>query len=189
MLSSMSMRTTWTLAAALGASYALPGGHVDISSSGFVELTPEDTPAMTTLHVRLALSNLSSEQPWAFDATRVTLDAGSLRERPTFVSSELPTVPIAVLDRGASTAVDLYFALPDAHIDLAGARLSWVIATGVGTLTEHTRLAAVSSEHRTSGGGHWWFDPTHEWPRFYHRDGKLVPRPPAHVLITRPPSS
>jgi hypothetical protein len=207
------MRTTLVLllATALGSAYApnratgwndgyrsvireLPGGRAEVASFGLVELTPDDTPAMTTLHVRLALSNTSADQPWAFDATRVTLDLGNLHERATFANSDRPTLPIAILDRGESAVVDLYFALPPPPIDLSHFGVSWVISTGEGTRVERTRFvtddiapAFVTVAHRTGWGGQWWFDPHHEWSRFYHRDGIIVPRPPVHVLVTRPP--
>ena len=200
-----------TLATALGAAYApngatgwndgyrslvreLPGGRAEVASFGLVELTPDDTPAMTTLHVRLALANTSSEQPWAFDATRVTLDLGNLHEHPTFANSDRATLPVAILGRGETATVDVYFALPSRPIDLSHFGVSWLVSTGGGTRIERTRFATderapsfVAVVRRPGWGRTWWFDPKHEWPRFYHRDGIIVPRPPTHVLVTRPP--
>lgn len=199
------------LATALGAAYApmgatgwndgyrsltreLPGGRAEVASFGLVELTPDDTPAMTTLHVRLTLSNTSGDQPWAFDAARVTLDLGALHERPTIVNSDRPTLPIVILDRGETATMDLYFGLPRPPIDLSHFGVSWIVSTGGALRVERTRFSAdelaptlIAVTRRVGWGRQWWFDPTHEWARFYHRDGIIVPRAPTHVLVTRPP--
>jgi len=213
MLNEGYMRTTVMilLATALGAAYApsggtgwndgyrsvvreLPGGRAEVVSFGIVELTPDDTPATTTLHVRLVLANTSADQPWAFDATRVTLDLGNCHERPTFANSDRPTLPLAILDRGETAVVDLYFAVPPPPLDLSHFGVTWAVATGEGLRIERTRFvtddtapAFVTVTHRTGWGRTWWFDPSHEWSRFYRRDGIIVPRPPTHVLVTRPP--
>jgi len=173
----------------------LPGGRAEVASFGVVELTPDDTPATTTLHVRLALANTSGDQPWAFDATRVTLDLGAVHERPTFANSDRPTLPIAIVDRGETAIVDLYFALPAPPLDLSHFGVSWIVSTGEGLRVERTRFtvdelapAFVSVAHRTGWGRTWWFDPAHEWSSFDHHDGIIVPRPPTRVLVTRPPA-
>lgn len=172
----------------------LPGGRAEVVSFGIVELTPDDTPAMATLHVRLSLANTSGDQPWAFDATRVTLDMGPVHERPTFANSDRPTLPLAVIDRGETSIVDLYFALPPPPIDLSHFGVSWVVSTGEGLRLERTRFAAdelapafVTVARRAGWGANWWFDPAHEWSGFHHQDGIIVPRPPTRVLVTRPP--
>jgi len=172
----------------------LPGGRAEVASFGLVELTPDDTPAMTTMHVRLVLANTSGDAPWAFDARRMTLDLGALHERPTFANSDQQTLPLAILDRGETAIVDLYFAVPPPPLDLSHFGVSWIVSTGEGILLERTRFTAdelapayLSVAHRTGWGARWWFDPAHEWARFYDRDGIIVPRPPTHVLVTRPP--
>ncbi len=172
----------------------LPGGRAEITSFGLVELTPNDEPAMTTMHLRLALANTSGDQPWSFDATRVMFDLGALHERPTFANSDGATLPIVILDRGESSVVDLYFALPARPMDLSHFGVSWIVSAGDTTRVERTRFAAdelapsfVTINHRVGWGHHWWFDPAHEWSRFYDRDGIIVPRPPTRVLVTRPP--
>jgi hypothetical protein len=172
----------------------LPGGRAEVSSFGLVELTPGGEPAMTTVHLRLALANTSGDQPWSFDATRVLLDLGPVHERPTFANSDGATLPIVILDRGESAVVDLYFALPPRPMDLSHFGVSWIVSTGGATRVERTRFAAdelapgfVTVNHRVGWGRYWWFDRTHEWSRFDHRDGVIVPRSPTRVLVTRPP--
>ena len=173
---------------------ALVGGTVQITSFGLVELTPDDTPAMATMHVRMVIANTSDRSPWAFDASTVTLDLGALHEKATLVNSDLATLPIAILDRGEDATVDMYFALPTPPLDLSHFGVSWLVSTGAGTRIEHTRFfpdeaspPVVTIAHRAGWGTTWWFDPSHEWSRFYHRAGIMVPRPPTRVLVTRPP--
>src|SRR6478672_349844 len=84
----------------------LPAGQVDIASFGLVQLTPDDTPAMPTLHVRLVLSNHSDRAPWAFDAGTAMLVIGDWRERATFANSDRATLPVVILDRGETALVD-----------------------------------------------------------------------------------
>jgi hypothetical protein len=172
----------------------LPAGQVDVASFGLVELTPDETPAMPTLHVRLVIANQSDRQPWAFDARTAVLELGDWRERATFANSDRATLPVVILDRGDTALVDLYFALP-AHGDLDHFAVAWQLSTGQGLRAERTRFFAevaphvpAAVTHRTGWGSHWWFDPAHEWASFYHQDGVITPRPPEHVLVTGPPS-
>lgn len=172
----------------------LPGGQVDVASFGLVELTPDGTPAMSTLHVRLVIANASDRTPWAFDATTAMLELGPWHERATFANSDRATLPVVILDRGQTALVDLYFALPPPPADLSHFGVAWQLSTGQGVRTERTRFVvdemvppAIAVTHRTGWGEHWWFDPAHEWSTFYHHDGRITPRPPTRVLITGPP--
>lgn len=174
----------------------LPAGQVDIASFGIVQLTPDDTPAMPTLHVRLVVTNQSDRTPWAFDARTTMLGLGDWRERATFANSDRATLPVVILDRGETALVDLYFALPPACTDVSQFDVAWRLSTGQGLRDEHARFviddtrspdAAVT--HRIGWGTRWWFDPAHEWASFYHQDGVITPRPPARVLVTKPPVS
>lgn len=170
----------------------LPAGQVDVASFGLVQLTPDDTPAMTTLHVRLVITNQSDRTPWAFDARTVQLELGDWHERPTLANSDRATLPVVILDRGQTSLVDLYFALP--ACELSQFAVAWQLSTGQGMHNERTRFviddahpAPAAVTHRTGWGAHWWFDPAHEWSSFYHQDGIITPRPPSRVLVTRPP--
>jgi hypothetical protein len=172
----------------------LPAGQVDVASFGLVELTPDDTPAMRALHVRLVIANQSDRAPWAFDARTTQLEVGDWRERATFANSDRATLPVVILERGDSALVDLYFALP-ARCDLASFAVAWQLSTGQGMRTERTRFvvdhtpsATAAITHHAGWGPRWWFDPAHEWSSFYRHDGIITPRPPSHVLVTRPPS-
>ncbi|HSN26231.1 MAG TPA: hypothetical protein VLT45_08095 [Kofleriaceae bacterium] len=172
----------------------LRGGFVEVASFGLVELTPDDTPAMSTLHVRLVVANESDRAPWAFDVSKVTLELGRFHEAATLANSDLATLPIAILDRGERATIDAYFELPPPPADLSHFGVTWQVSTGAGVRLERTRFVVddqrppfMSIEHRVGWGSIWWFDPAHEWSRFYHRAGTIVPRPPTHVLVTRPP--
>lgn len=169
----------------------LPAGQVDVASFGLVQLTPEDTPAMPTLHVRLVIANQSDRAPWAFDATTTLLDLGDLRERATFANSDRATLPVVILDRGETALVDLYFALPTERRDIGDFAVSWQLSTGQGVRTERTQFlvekpvpAGGPVTHRTGWGTRWWFDPAYEWSSFYRQDGIITPRPPTRVLVT-----
>jgi hypothetical protein len=172
----------------------LPAGQVDVASFGLVELTPDDTPAMSTLHVRLVIANEWDRVPWAFDARTATLDLGTWHERATFANSDRATLPIVILDRGETALVDLYFALPATPMDLTQFGVSWQLATGQGMRIERTPFAVDDTRgsrgevtHRAGWGRQWWFDPAHEWAAFYRQDGVITPRPPSRVLVTLPP--
>ena len=172
----------------------LRGGSVEVASFGLVELTPDDTPAMSTLHVRLAIANTSDRAPWAFDISKVTLDLGSFHENVTMANSDLATLPVVILDRGEHATIDAYFALPAPPVDLSHFGVTWQVSTGAGVRLERTRFVVddqrppfMPIEHRAGWGSVWWFDPTHEWTHFYHRAGTMIPRPPTRVLITQPP--
>jgi hypothetical protein len=172
----------------------LPAGQVDVASFGLVELTPDDTPAMPALHVRLVIANQSDRAPWAFDARTTQLEIGDFRERATFANSDRATLPVVILDRGETVLVDLYFALP-AHCDVASFAVAWQLSTGQGMRTERTQFVADPTPsatgaitHAAGWGPRWWFDPAHEWSSFYRQDGVVTPRPPSHVLVTRRPA-
>lgn len=172
----------------------LPAGQIDVASFGIVELTPDETPAMPALHVRLIIANQSDRAPWAFDARTTMLELGDWRERATFANSDRATLPVVILDRGDTALVDLYFALP-ADCDLARFAVAWQLSTGQGMHVEHTQFVVdrspappVEAVHPTGWGPRWWSDPAHEWASFYHQDGTITPRPPRHVLVTRPPA-
>lgn len=173
----------------------LPAGQVDVASFGLVELTPDDTPAMPALHVRLVIANHSDRAPWAFDARTTQLELGDVRERATFANSDRATLPVVILDRGETVLVDLYFALPAHCGDLASFAVAWQLSTGQGMRTvrthfdaDHTPSATAAITHHAGWGPRWWFDPAHEWSSFYRQDGVITPRPPSHVLVTRPPA-
>jgi hypothetical protein len=175
-------------------SHELPAGQVDIASLGVVQLTPDDTPAMSTLLVRVIVANHSDRTPWAFDARTAMVALGDWHERATFANSDRGTLPVVILDRGETALVDLYFALPSAPADLSRFDLAWQLSTGQGLRDDQTRFIVddarpqtVTVTHRAGWGSRWWFDPAHEWASFYHQDGVITPRPPARVLVTQPP--
>jgi hypothetical protein len=173
----------------------LPAGQVDIASFGLVQLTPDDTPAMPTLHVRLVVANQSDRAPWAFDARTAMLVIGDWRERATFANSDRATLPVVILERGETALIDLYFAVPARPTDLSHFDVTWQLATGQELRDERTRFHLEDSApspaaitHRAGWGNRWWFDPSHEWASFYHQDGVITPRSPTRVLVTQPPS-
>ena len=166
----------------------LPHGTIEVASYGLVEVAPEDSPLMTTLHVRLALHNSNDEVPWTMDLADTTLALGDARLHPTLVNSDLGTLPIVIVDRTSSATVDLYFAVPPRAPD--GFAVTWAVTTSAGVLRERTSFAVDRSTTPRRGirlllgaGKRWWFDPKYEWTAYRHRPGAITTKPPTHVFI------
>lgn len=174
-----------------------PRGRVELASYGLAELTPDGGLPMTALHVRMTVANQRDDVPWSIDFTRTRLDIpGEHRIAPTFVNANIPTLPLAIVERGERVLADLYFALPPriaAENDLRKFDVTWVVARDGRLLESRTRF-----EHARKGAPleatpvpplgasrAWWFDPAYPWSTYYHRPGRLVPRPPRHVTLTR----
>src|SRR5512140_1008582 len=85
-----------------------PRGAVELQSYGLTELTPDGGLPMTTLHVRMTVTNDRDDVPWSIDFTRTRLDVrGVPAIAPTFVNSAIPTLPIAIVGRGERVLADL----------------------------------------------------------------------------------
>jgi len=174
-----------------------PRGVVELASYGLAELTPEGGRPITALHVRMTVTNDRDDVPWSVDFTRTRLDIrGERRIAPTFVNSNLPTLPLAILSRGERALADLYFAVPArvaAEGDLTSFDVTWAVARDSRLLESRTRFehartrapAETTPVPPLGAARAWWFDPEYPWSTYYHRPGRAVPRPPRHVTITR----
>jgi hypothetical protein len=177
-----------------------PAGRVEVASFGFVELTPADVSPITTLHVRIAVANTTGERPWNVDVAGATIRVGDSESRTLLANGDLPTLPVALVERGESRTIDLYFALPpgvrdeedlgelDFSVQL-GTLGRMVRAQTHFTRREPTEVAGVRRDPvRVAGwGSQWWADPSYPWPTFHRRPGIATPRPPARAAVNRLP--
>lgn len=159
------------LVAALGGS-----PRADVGTFGLVELTADDQPPMTTLHVRFTLSN-TDVAPETFDASTATVELGAWHAHPTCANADVRTLPYVVIDGGDHAVIDLYFALPARPPDLSHVAVLW----GIGPHTERAPLVVdwlepSSSRQHAGWGREWWCDP------------QVTPRLPNRVRVTSPAS-
>jgi hypothetical protein len=167
-----------------------PRGAVELVSFGLVELTPISTHAITALHVRMSIRHATDDVPWTADLRATRIEVTHTPIAPLLLNSNLPSLPIAIIDPGEARVVDLYFALPAAVKtigDLESFDMSWELATPdrrLVTRTQFTRDHRPSSAALIGAGLFWWFDPRYAWSTYYQRPGRIVPRPPASVVVT-----
>ena len=168
-----------------------------MSSYGIAELTPDDGRPIAALHVRVSLANLSDRDNWTLEVPNARLLRGDgVSFVPLFANSDVATLPIVRLDHGERSAIDLYFAMNVATLDPRdpGFTLSWPMNRPArGELRARFErpsdsLASADAAPELGRGAHWWADPSYPWPIFAHHDGYIVPRPPNHVVVSRPPS-
>jgi len=174
------------------------GAQLQLASLGVAELTPDDGIAIAALHVRATIANTSRDRPWAIDVSKARLDVVPASPvRPTFVNANLATLPIAILDPGEQCVIDFYFPLPP-ELAARGGPTSFALSWPVNVPDRVVRKAwflrgaaapqSIGDLARGAGWGlYWWFDPKYPWSTYDHRSGTVVPRPPEHVLVTRPP--
>ena len=167
------MRTLVHAALLVAALRGVPSA--DVGSFGLVELTFDDLPPMTTLHVRFSLANTDEPGPWTFDASRVILELGAWHAHPTCANADVRTLPTVIVGRGEHATVDVYFALPARVPDLSHIAVRWA----AGTRVERTPLVVdwlePSSARQHAGWGHeWWCDP------------QVLPQLPTRVRVTSP---
>lgn len=177
-----------------------PRGTVELVSFGIAELTPAELPAMSCLHVRLAVGNWRDVGPWHIDLREVELGIRHDRFAPLFINSDRPDLPVAVIPRLQRRIFDLYYLLPPR---LAGPNaftqldVEWQVKTSYGVETGLTSLAPSEQPLPRTGvtllvtgwGKHWYIEPTYPWPQFYRRPGPIAHRPPATVEVTRIPDA
>ncbi len=174
-------------------------GTVELASFGIAELTPFGGTALRTLHVRMAATNIDDPAPWSIDSSLVRLDIDGRSVRPLFVNSDVATLPIAVIDRGEHRVLDFYFWMPNAaatETDPSTFRFVWHVKTRGRKLESSTQFARQQADASppddivlfAGWGAHWWSDPTYPWSSYHHRDGRITPRQPVDVEVTRPPA-
>jgi hypothetical protein len=177
-----------------------PAGTLQITSFGFVELTPEEMSPITTLHVRIAVANATSERPWNIDLAGATIRVGESESRTLLANSDLATLPIALVERAEPRTFDLYFSLPPGvrdEDDLAELDFRVQLDAAGRTVRTHTHFTrreptevagARRAPVRAAGwGSRWWADPAHPWPTFHRTSGIMTPKPPSQAAVNRPP--
>jgi len=187
-------------AAVLAVPPGTQGGTLEVASFGFIELTPADMAPITTLHVRIAVANATSDRPWNVDLAGATIRTGAGEARTLLANSDLATLPIALVERGGPRTFDLYFAVPPGvrdEEDLAELDFRVQIAApdrAIPLLAHFARrdpadVAGARKEAvRVAGwGSRWWADPTYAWPAFHRRSGVMTPKPPAQAVVNRLP--
>lgn len=175
------------------------GASLQLVSLGVAELTTEDGVTIPTLHVRAAVANIARDRPWAFDTSkaRVEVEAEAAAIAPTFVNSDVPTLPIVILDPSERRTIDLYFALTP-EVAARGGPATFVLRWPVNTPTRAMQYArferstAIAQSMReialaAGWGCNWWFDPSYAWSTYFHRPGPARPRPPSYARITKAP--
>lgn len=173
------------------------GAALQLASFGIAELTTDDGTAIPALHVRAVIANPTRDQPWALDASKARLEATTIAAvAPAFVNSDLPTLPVAIVDPGERRMIDLYFPVP-AELATSGGPTSFALTWPFSTPARVVRYAWFERDAAIpqSGGDvapagwarHWWFDPKYAWPTHFHGPGIATPRPPSHVRVTKAP--
>jgi hypothetical protein len=168
-------------------------GSIDVTSYGVAELSADGDVPIQTLHVRLTYSNRGDPRPWTIDVTAMRVEVGSTVAAPLFVNSDAITLPFVRVGKNEHRVVDAYFELPIGELDTLAVmhRLNTPDQRYEGRVVLR-RAASVDDAQaspRIGWGSRWWATNDHSWPAFYHRDGRLVPRPPLTVVITRAPQA
>jgi hypothetical protein len=176
--------------------FEIPRGSVELTSLGTVDLSPDQGAPIRAMHIRMIVSNKSDDRPWTVDASQSRLEIGGARIATTAASSDVNTLPFAIVAHGERAVVDWFFALPAAIADTpTGFSVAWTLRTPDSATPESTRFTVdearasrAASALPTDQRGRWWFDRAYPWPSFYRNSGILAHRPPTHVAIVRNPA-
>lgn len=168
-------------------------GTVDVVSFGVAQLAVDDRP-VSALHVRETFANERDNVPWTIELAATTLQIrGSQDRKPILISSDLRTLPLAQIGRGEKKIVDLYFALPASDAPDAFT-VTYRLNTpdhrflGKAELAKATRTADAPEWLPALGWAPiWWSDPTHGWPAYDRKSGRLLPRAPSQIVVVRAP--
>ena len=174
-------------------------GDIDIVSYGVATLAADDGAPISAVHVRETFTNRSDASPWVvdFSEARLWLGGATFPEHPMFVNSDTLTLPLLIIGRGQHRVADLYFPIDEKRPDddaLASFTVTYRLRVGEHRY-EHTLMLGHSNHWPTreergpepGWGSHWWSDPTYPWSQYWHRPGRVVPRPPKHIDILHVP--
>jgi hypothetical protein len=168
---------------------------VQLTSFGVAELMPEGNPSVTAVHVRAVVTNTVTDRLIALDMSkaRAELVQGST-VGPVFVNADLMTLPITIVAPTEQRVIDFYFPLPPEldRDNLTAFGFTWRMNVPSGAeahavLTSNDR-GDPETAYAAGSGARWWSDPTYAWATYYHRSGRMLPRPPRYVTLTAPPS-
>lgn len=170
---------------AFAASFALPGGSLQVSSIGVAELEPESDSSISALHVRLIASNLSDGAGWGIDTRNVIATvAGEGSSRPAFANVDAGTLPRVTIGYGQTRTIDLYYPLAS---DLQPAfTVSFQLQTGSGLIANRAAFAAdlPLAQVATGYGAVWWYDAS--YPRYGFRNRPSFRAAPVRRMVVRP---
>jgi len=121
-----------------------PEGKVTVSSMGVIDLEPSHaSKQIPTIHLRMVISNQSAGQVWNFNTQDQVVSFPNDGEvLPTFVNSDLKSIPSLRINKGELRVLDLYFQLPanqKSAEDIPAFTLRWKIQTGE-MVTQETAL-------------------------------------------------
>ena len=173
-------------------------GDINVASYGVGTVKADDGPALSVLHVRETFAN-RADLPWTIElaATKVSFGDAYAAAGPVFINSDVNTLPIAVVGRGQTRIVDLYFALP-AQITEDEALPVFALSYGLSTPDRRYEANAMFApskrwprpEERAPEPGwarFWWSDPAYPWATYRRAPGRLIPRPPSKIEIIHVP--
>lgn len=168
---------------------------VQTASFGVTEVIAAQGVAVPVVHVRLSVTNQHDERPWLVDAVNARLAVpGRAAAAVMFINTDIPTMPLARVERRAPRFIDFYFAYPEGFADPAHpAPLEFrtSITTPRRDFAWYARIgpdAAGDVEHPAVGQApYWWCDPAYPWPAFNRRGGRKTHRTPTHAVVVRPP--
>jgi hypothetical protein len=162
-----------SLVVVAGAAFALGADarhHPEGTTAETMRLVADDA-VISVLHVRV---QVRANDVAGFQLDRITLVASGVRVHPVAVNADVPTLPVAILDRGVTVTADLFFVVPR---EVESFMLLWPARDAT------VETVALRAGTAVDAGSTWWFDPNFSWPRFYHRPGIAKPRPPLHATV------
>jgi len=177
-----------------------PQGKVEVTSFGITEIMPDGTGPLSTLHVRLAITNEGDATPWQVTTTDQVVEiAGEGKSRPIFVNTDLKSLPSVTISQRERRVLDFYYPLPASiggEDALPAFDFLWQVTTPARTFASRTRFQRLDLEPPAtyrhvvlySGWGpYWWYDPFYPSFVFRHYRPFVIHRP-GHVIVTRPPT-
>jgi hypothetical protein len=175
-----------------------PHGFVELVSFGMTELRPRGTDlSITTLHVRVAVTNDEDDTAWTLRPADQLLELpGEGRSRAIYVNTDQAEGTAFSIAKRDHRVFDLYYPLP-ATIASADQvpwfELHWQLVTPARLVTSATRFeplagpppAAPQVIFYAGWGSHWWFDPTYPNIVFRHHR-RFVGLPHGPVIVVHP---
>lgn len=119
-------------------------------SSGIVRLKPDKGgDKIDALHVRMVVSNQSSDAPWTVEPQSQSVSFANVggRTAPLFVQSDASSSSASVVNRGEIRTFDLYYRLPDSKASaetIPEFDFHWQVKAGDRLVTESTSFDRVA---------------------------------------------
>jgi hypothetical protein len=159
---------------------------IAVASRGTVELAPDVGSPVAVVDVAVTVDRGerdARDERWTLDADSATLAVGGgLPVHAIAASSDVATLPLAGISPGERRTVELYFPAPATAGDSANLELALRVGAPSGAF-ELRRTIGPATEPIAAAGRAWWFDPSYAWDHYAHRDGIIVPAPPARASL------